>query len=111
MQVLDMCLEQEQTLGFIPRSMSVVYVLTTPIPEDGGDDATVEQIRKRAKWDNDDYVCREIWDSLEAKYMAENASSKKFLVSNFINYKITYSRPVMEQHNELLGILGRFTQH
>nr|GEW11702.1 zinc finger, CCHC-type [Tanacetum cinerariifolium] len=37
--------------------MSVVYVLTIPILEDG-DDATVEQLRKRAKWDNDDYVCR-----------------------------------------------------
>ncbi|GJV76995.1 hypothetical protein Tco_1508579 [Tanacetum coccineum] len=72
--VLNMCLKQEQTLGFIPRrvdfrrwqkkmhfllsSMSVVYVLTTLIPEDGGDDATVEQIRKKAKWDNDGYVCR-----------------------------------------------------
>ncbi|GJX08869.1 hypothetical protein Tco_0196801 [Tanacetum coccineum] len=32
----------------------------TPIPEDGGDDATVEQIRKKAKWDNDDYVCRSL---------------------------------------------------
>nr|GEV97480.1 zinc finger, CCHC-type [Tanacetum cinerariifolium] len=32
-------------------SMSVVYVLTTSIPEDG-EDATVEQLRKRAKWDN-----------------------------------------------------------
>ncbi|GJW33673.1 hypothetical protein Tco_0053705 [Tanacetum coccineum] len=30
-------------------SMSVVNVLNTSIPEDGGDDATVEQIRKRAK--------------------------------------------------------------
>ncbi|GJW92383.1 hypothetical protein Tco_0169936, partial [Tanacetum coccineum] len=38
-------------------SMSVVYVLTTPIPEDG-DDATVEQLSTRAKWDNDDYVYR-----------------------------------------------------
>ncbi|GKG63214.1 hypothetical protein Tco_0638861, partial [Tanacetum coccineum] len=38
--------------------MNVVYVLTTPILEDGGDDATVKQIRKRAKWDNDDYVFR-----------------------------------------------------
>nr|GEV69954.1 hypothetical protein [Tanacetum cinerariifolium] len=38
--------------------MSVVYVLTTHILEDGGDDATVEQIRKRNKWDNDDHVCR-----------------------------------------------------
>ncbi|GJR76903.1 hypothetical protein Tco_0089268 [Tanacetum coccineum] len=37
--------------------MSVVYVLTTPILEDG-EDAIVEQLRKRAKWDNDDYVCR-----------------------------------------------------
>ncbi|GJS26369.1 zinc finger, CCHC-type containing protein [Tanacetum coccineum] len=39
-------------------AMSMVYVLTTPIPEDGGDDPTVEQVRKRNKWDNDDYVCR-----------------------------------------------------
>ncbi|GKE34309.1 zinc finger, CCHC-type containing protein, partial [Tanacetum coccineum] len=94
-------------MHFLLFSMSVVYVLTTLIPEDGGDDATVEQNRKRAKWDNDDYVCRglifngmsdslfdiyqnvesskELWDYLEAKYMAEDASSKKFLVSCIID--------------------------
>ncbi|GJY82140.1 zinc finger, CCHC-type containing protein [Tanacetum coccineum] len=83
-------------MHFLLSSMSVVYVLTTPMPKDGGDDVTVEQIRKRAKWDNDDY------DSLEAKYMAEDASSKKFLVSNFTNYKMTDSKPVLEQCNELL---------
>ncbi|GKD45345.1 zinc finger, CCHC-type containing protein [Tanacetum coccineum] len=94
----------QKKMHFLLSSMSVVYVLTTPIPEDG-DDATVEQLRKRAKWDNDDYVCR------EAKYMAEDASNKKFLVSNFTNYKMTDSRPVIEQYNKLLGILGRFTQH
>ncbi|GKB14103.1 zinc finger, CCHC-type containing protein [Tanacetum coccineum] len=93
-------------MHFLLSSMSVVYVLTTPIPEDC-EDATVEQLRKRAKWDNDDYVCRglilkgmsdllfeifqnaesrkELWDSLEAKYMAEDASSKKFLVSCIID--------------------------
>ncbi|GJY69340.1 zinc finger, CCHC-type containing protein [Tanacetum coccineum] len=97
----------QKKIHFLLSSVSVVYVLTTPMPEDG-DDATVEQIRKRAKWDNNDYVCR---DSLEAKYMAEDTSSKKFLVSNFTNYKMTDSRPVLEQYNELLGILGRFTQH
>ncbi|GJV21444.1 zinc finger, CCHC-type containing protein [Tanacetum coccineum] len=43
--------------------------------------------------------------------MAEDASSKKFIVSNFTNYKMTDSRTVMEQYNELFGILGRFTQH
>ncbi|GJU40790.1 zinc finger, CCHC-type containing protein [Tanacetum coccineum] len=94
-------------MHFLLSSMSMVYVLTTPMPEDGGDNLTVEQVRKRAKWDNDDYVCRglilngmsnylfdiyqnvesskELWDSLEAKYMAEDASSKKFLVSCIID--------------------------
>ncbi|GJV24819.1 zinc finger, CCHC-type containing protein [Tanacetum coccineum] len=71
----------QKKIYFFLSSMSVVYVLTTPIPEDGGDDAT---------------------DSLEAKYMADDASSKKFLVSNFTNYKMTDSRPVMEQYNKLL---------
>ncbi|GKA59767.1 zinc finger, CCHC-type containing protein [Tanacetum coccineum] len=37
--------------------------------------------------------------------MAEDASSEKFLVSYFTNYKMTNSGPVMEQYNELLGIL------
>nr|GEV49528.1 zinc finger, CCHC-type [Tanacetum cinerariifolium] len=54
---------------------------------------------------------KELWDSLKAKYMAEDALSKKFLVSNFRNYKMTDSRPVLELYNELLRILGRFTQH
>ncbi|GJT13433.1 zinc finger, CCHC-type containing protein [Tanacetum coccineum] len=120
-------------MHFLLLSMSVVYVLTTPIPGDGGDNSTLEQVRKKAKWDNDDFVCRglilndmsgslfdiyqnvgsfkELYDSLEAKYMAEDASSKKFLVSNFTNYKMTDSRPVLEQYNKLLGILRRFTQH
>ncbi|GJR54989.1 hypothetical protein Tco_1405510 [Tanacetum coccineum] len=88
-------------MHFFLSNMSVVYVLTTPIPEDG-ENATMDQISKRNKWDSDDYVCRglilkgmsdplfdiyqnvesrkELWDSLKAKYMAEDASSKKFLV-------------------------------
>ncbi|GKA23658.1 zinc finger, CCHC-type containing protein [Tanacetum coccineum] len=50
-------------------------------------------------------------DSLESKYMAEDSSSKKFFVINFNNYKMVDSRPVMEQYNELLRILGQYTQH
>ncbi|GJX97854.1 zinc finger, CCHC-type containing protein [Tanacetum coccineum] len=106
--------------------------LTTTIPEDG-ENATMEQIRMRNKWENDDYVCKglilngmfnflfdiyqniesskELWHSLEAKYIADDASSKKFLVSNFTNYKMTDSIPFMEQYNELFGIIGRFAQH
>ncbi|GKA80717.1 zinc finger, CCHC-type containing protein, partial [Tanacetum coccineum] len=48
----------QKKMHFLLSTVSVVYVLTTHIPEDGGDDATVKQIRKRNKWDNDDYVCR-----------------------------------------------------
>nr|GEV53949.1 zinc finger, CCHC-type [Tanacetum cinerariifolium] len=48
----------QKKMHFLLSSKSVVYVLTTHILEDGGDDATMEQIRKRAKWENDDYVCR-----------------------------------------------------
>nr|GEU82699.1 zinc finger, CCHC-type [Tanacetum cinerariifolium] len=99
--------EEDALLAF---QHECVYVLTTPMPEDGGDNPTVEQVMKRAKWDNDNYVCRGLILN-EAKYMAEDASSKKFLVSNFINYKMSDSKPVLEQYNELIGILGRFTQH
>nr|GEU63461.1 hypothetical protein [Tanacetum cinerariifolium] len=53
-------------MHFLLYSMSVVYVLTTPIPEDGGDDATnVESFK-------------ELWDSLEAKFMVKDAMN--FLV-------------------------------
>nr|GEV15984.1 zinc finger, CCHC-type [Tanacetum cinerariifolium] len=114
-------------MHFLLFSLSVVYVLTTPMLEDGGENPTVVQVRRRAEWDNDDYVCRglilngmpdflfdvyqnvetskELWDTLEAKYMGGDASSKKFLVSNFTNYKMTDSRPVLEQYNELFRIL------
>ncbi|GJW74416.1 zinc finger, CCHC-type containing protein [Tanacetum coccineum] len=102
----------QKNMHFLLYTMSVVYVLTTPMPKDG-ENATVEQIQKRSKWENDDYVCRGIIlnESLKAKYMAKDASSKKFLVSDFTNYKMTDSRPIMEQYNELLGTLVRFTQH
>ncbi|KAK4390159.1 hypothetical protein Sango_2079200, partial [Sesamum angolense] len=75
-------------------------MLSTPIPK-YVEDETVEQTRRRSKWENDDYICRghilndmsdtlfdiyqnvesakALWDALEAKYMAEDASSKKFL--------------------------------
>nr|GEY43915.1 zinc finger, CCHC-type [Tanacetum cinerariifolium] len=92
----------QKKMHFMLSNMSVVYVLTTPMPEDGGENPTVKQ--------NVD-TFKDLWDTFEAKYMAGDASSKKFLVSNFTNYKMTDSRPVLEQYNELLGILGRFTQH
>ncbi|GKB27553.1 hypothetical protein Tco_0866954, partial [Tanacetum coccineum] len=122
----------QKKMHFLLTTLNVVYVLTTPMPE-LLEDATMEAIRIRAKWENDGYICRghilndmsdslfdvytnvesakELWDSLESKYMADDSSSKKFVVSNFNNYKMIDSRPVMEQFNELLRILGQYTQH
>ncbi|GKC20260.1 hypothetical protein Tco_1022410 [Tanacetum coccineum] len=87
----------QKKMHFMLSSMSVVYVLTTPMPEEGGENPIVEQVRKRAKCDNDDYVCKglilngmsdflfdvyqnvetskELWDTVEAKYIAEDASN------------------------------------
>lgn len=46
----------QKKMHFLLSSMNVVYVVTTAIPEDYGDDATVEQVRVKSKWENDD-VC------------------------------------------------------
>ncbi|GKB95794.1 hypothetical protein Tco_0981931 [Tanacetum coccineum] len=53
---------------------------------EGGENATMEETRRRNKWKNDDY------DSLESKYMADDASSKKFIV----NFKHTLQQKKKE---------------
>ena len=122
----------QRKMHFLLTTLKVVYVLSTPSPE-WNENETLETTRKRMKWENDDYICRGhilngmsdslfdvysnaesakgLWESLESKYMAEDASSKKFLVSNFMNYKMVDTRPVMEQYHEMLRILGQYTQH
>ena len=122
----------QKKMHFLLTSLGVAYVLTTPKPLEEENEA-VETTRRRSKWENDDYVCRghilngmsdtlfdiyqyygvakTLWDDLETKYMAEDASRKKFLVSNFNNYKMVDSRPVMEQFHEIQRILGNFKQH
>ncbi|GKA88588.1 zinc finger, CCHC-type containing protein [Tanacetum coccineum] len=47
----------QKKMYFLLTTLKVVYVLTTPMPE-LVEDATVKAIRIRAKWENDDYLCR-----------------------------------------------------
>ncbi|KAJ9553540.1 hypothetical protein OSB04_017585 [Centaurea solstitialis] len=122
----------QKKMHFLLTTLNVVHVLSSTAPEEK-EDETPAEIRKRCKWENDDYICRghilngmsdslfdiyqnvknakQLWNDLESKYIAEDASSKKFLVSDFNNYKMMDSRPVMEQYNELLRILGQYAQH
>nr|GEV34497.1 zinc finger, CCHC-type [Tanacetum cinerariifolium] len=101
----------KKKMHFLLTTLKVVYVLTTPMPE-LVEDATVEAIRIRAKWENDDYICRghilngmsdflfdvytnvksakELWDLLESKFMVEDSSSKKFLMPpSWMDFKHT----------------------
>ncbi|GKC72484.1 zinc finger, CCHC-type containing protein, partial [Tanacetum coccineum] len=98
----------QKKMHFLLTTLKVFYVLTTPMLE-LLKNATAEAIRIRAKWENDDYICRghilnDMSDSLfdvymtvesakelcgihikkktlESRYMAEFALSKKFLFS------------------------------
>ncbi|GKB97450.1 zinc finger, CCHC-type containing protein [Tanacetum coccineum] len=73
----------QKNMHFLLTTLKVVYVLTTPMPELLEDD-TVKAIRRRAKWENDDYIYR----------------------GHILN-----NGQLMEQFNELLRILGQYTQH
>ena len=122
----------QKKMHFYLTNLKVVYVLSTPCSE-AVKNETLEQTRNCSKWENADYICRghilngmsdslfdvyqnvesakALWESLESKYMAEDASATKFLVGNFMNYKMVDTRPVMEQFHEMLRILGQITQH
>ncbi|XP_021761359.1 uncharacterized protein LOC110726199 [Chenopodium quinoa] len=117
---------------FFFTSMGVAYVLATSKPAEK-EDEYLDETRKHNKWQNDNYICcghilngmfnelfdvyqfndsaKSLWDELEAKYMVEDASSKKFLVSKFNNFKFVESRPIMEQFHEIQRILGSLRQH
>ncbi|GJY91339.1 zinc finger, CCHC-type containing protein [Tanacetum coccineum] len=97
----------QKKMHFLLTTLKVVYVLTTLMPE-LLKDATVEAIRIRAKWENDDYICRGhilnvMSDSLFDVYT--NVELAKELWNSL------ESKPVMEQYNELLRILGQYTQY
>nr|GFC46572.1 hypothetical protein [Tanacetum cinerariifolium] len=90
-------------MHFLLTTLKVVYVLSTPSPV-WFENKTLETTRKRMKWENDDYICR-------GHILNEDAFATKFLMSNFMNYKMVNTRPVMEQYHEMLKIMGQYTQH
>nr|GME12183.1 zinc finger, CCHC-type [Ipomoea batatas] len=54
---------------------------------------------------------KDLWDVLEAKYISEDASSKKFLVSEFNEFRMVDNRSVMEQFHEIVRIFGQIRHH
>lgn len=96
-------------MHFLLTTLKMVYVLTTRYPEETNDE-TPNQIRVGVKWASDDYISRghilnallnalfdvyqnkmmakEVWDSLQEKYLTEYATNKKFIVRQFMNFHI-----------------------
>ena len=100
---------------FLLTTLSVAYVIYAPRQEEK-EEEIVEEMCKRAKRDNDDFICRghilnymvdsildiyqyvkpakKLWNMLDGKYIAVQATSKKFLVSRFNDYKFVDCRHI-----------------
>ncbi|XP_074296561.1 uncharacterized protein LOC141626860 [Silene latifolia] len=86
--------------------LKVAYVITTPCPPEPEDDQAIDALRRKAKWENDDYICRGhilngmsntlfdmyqhvesstlLWDQLEKRYMDEDATIH--IINRFSQY-------------------------
>jgi hypothetical protein len=122
----------QKKMHLLLAGIRVAYVLTTPKPV-ACENETIAETWARMKWEQDDYICKghiynamvdslfdiyqskstakDVWDALEAKYLLEDATSRKFLSSEFMNYRMVDARPIVEQFNEILHILSQFSQH
>ncbi|KAK3031729.1 hypothetical protein RJ639_035315 [Escallonia herrerae] len=58
-------------------------------------DSFYDQYSKKSK------IAKELWDTLKSVYQAEEATTKKFLISNYMDFKMTDDRPVSVQVREL----------
>ncbi|KAK3027895.1 hypothetical protein RJ639_040272 [Escallonia herrerae] len=62
-------------------------------------DSFYDQYSKKSK------TAKELWDTLKSVYQSEEASSKKFLVSNYMDFKMTDDRPVSVQVRAIVAKL------
>ena len=49
-------LRWQKKMKFLLTTLKVVYVLTTPKPQES-EAETMEEIRQRQKWENEDFIC------------------------------------------------------
>ncbi|KAK3036533.1 hypothetical protein RJ639_030974 [Escallonia herrerae] len=125
----------QRKMHFLLVTVKVYYVIVNPRPPEPGEneEESIAKTRERLRWDQDDEICRghilngmsntlfdayhtvktakELWNQLERRYITEDATSKRFIVSKFFDYKMVDGRSVMEQFNEIKSILDRYSQH
>ncbi|KAK3016990.1 hypothetical protein RJ639_005355 [Escallonia herrerae] len=111
-----------------PEVAGAAYVLTQPCQTLPIEESSFDQVKaindQIDKWNDDDYFCRnhilsgmthsfydkyskksktakELWDTLKLVYQAEEASTKKFLILNYMDFKMTDDRHISVQVREL----------
>ncbi|KAH0633638.1 hypothetical protein KY284_036424 [Solanum tuberosum] len=101
------------------RRLKLEYVLEKPCPDAPSSEVATDEatlIKERiVKLQDDDYsghakICKfakEIWDTLKAIYLAEEASSTKFLVSNYMEFKMIDDKSISEQVQEFQLIANK----
>ncbi|PIA34661.1 hypothetical protein AQUCO_03700146v1 [Aquilegia coerulea] len=120
---------QEKVMFFL-TAFKLAYILDdnlTPIPDEKPDDT--EALKKqRQKRKEDEFLCRghilnalsgsvytshrlicpakALWTALQNKYRIEEASNQKFLVGNYIEFKMTDDKSILSQVHELQNVVS-----
>ncbi|KAF6146629.1 hypothetical protein GIB67_008916 [Kingdonia uniflora] len=111
---------------FLLKQLKKIYVLSDicpTIPAETLSDAAKKALEKIQKWKDDDYLCRyhilnsltdalynqfkkktnnakDLWEGIRTVCVADETSTKKFQVSNYIDYVMVDSKPILEQVQE-----------
>ncbi|RVW93366.1 Retrovirus-related Pol polyprotein from transposon TNT 1-94 [Vitis vinifera] len=116
---------------FLLTALKIFYILDptlAPLPEPKEND-TPQVVAVRKKREEDELICRghilnalsdrlydlytntnsarEIWEALENKYKAEEEGTKKFLISQYMDFKFFDEKPLLPQIHELQVIVNK----
>ncbi|RVW90101.1 Retrovirus-related Pol polyprotein from transposon TNT 1-94 [Vitis vinifera] len=121
----------QDKVRFLLTTLKISYILDptlAPLPEPKEND-TPQVVAARKKRKEDELICRghilnalsdrlydlytntnsarEIWEALENKYKAEEEGTKKFLISQYIDFKFFDEKPLLPQIHELQVIVNK----
>lgn len=115
----------QQKVLFFLTTLKLAYIIQNDfptIPEDTADESTTLK-DQRTKRKEDDFLCKghilnalstalynvyrnapsakELWTRLENKYKTEEVSARKFLIDNYVHFKMIDNKPILPQVEEL----------
>ncbi|RVW29768.1 Retrovirus-related Pol polyprotein from transposon TNT 1-94 [Vitis vinifera] len=121
----------QDNVRFLLTALKIFYILDPTLallPEPKEND-TPQVVAARKKREEDELICRghilnalsdklydpytntysarEIWEALENKYKAEEEGTKKFLISQYIDFKFFDEKPLLPQIHELQVIVNK----